>query len=103
MFRRFGILVNPKHIIPPVRGYRHSQDYVDPLVIDTVLISTHYKLTHLENKVLMKTFHITRLKLAFVPTPSGSVNTQGKLNKVICSTDSTDNAALKSSTSKSRG
>ena len=49
---------------------KYQQDYVHSLVINTVLDSTHYKLRDLENRVLLHTFHIKRIKPAFVSSKS---------------------------------
>ena len=40
-------------------------------------------LVYLKNKVFIDTYYINRLKLASVPTPAGTVNTQQQLNKAI--------------------
>ena len=40
----------------------------------------------MESRVLSEAFHIYRLKLAFVSTAAGTVNTHQELNKVIQST-----------------
>ena len=45
---------------------------IGSLVIDIVLGSTNYKLRHPENRVLLDTFTINRIKLVFVSTPSTS-------------------------------
>ena len=62
-------------------------NYVGPLVINTVLDFTHYKLRDVEERVLSDTFHIKRLKTVFVLTLSSTVNTQGWLNKAIQGTN----------------
>ena len=59
--------------------FRHN--FVCLLVINIVLDSTQYQLRDLEYRVLLDTFHTNRLKLAFVSTPAGMVNTQQQLNK----------------------
>ena len=52
---------------------KFHQDYEGPLVIATLLDSTHYKVRYLENRVLVDIFHINRLKWAFVSTPASTV------------------------------
>ena len=64
-------------------AYKFHQDYLGSLVFDTVLDSTYYKLRALQNRVLIDTFNINRLNLAFVPTPFSMVTTQGQLEKAI--------------------
>ena len=51
--------------------------------MNTVLDSTYYKLRDIKNKVLLDIFHINRLKLTYMFTPAGTVNTQQQLNKAI--------------------
>ena len=46
-----------------------------------------------ENRVLLDTFHINKLKLEFVSTTSGTVNTQGQLSKAIQDTNNIENTA----------
>ena len=58
---------------------KFRQDFIGPLVIDTVLDSTHYKLRDLANRILPDIYHINRLKAARVLTPKGTVITQQDL------------------------
>ena len=60
-----------------------NQDHVGTLAMDTVLDSTHCKLRGLEKRVYLNTFHVSRLKLALVSTPSGKVYTQLYLDKAM--------------------
>ena len=66
-------------------------DYIDQLIIYTMLDSTHCKLRDLENRVFVYIIHTNRVKVAFVPIPSSAVTTQGQLNKATHSIDYTDN------------
>ena len=60
----------------PPNMNKFQKAYIGSLVIDAVLHSTHYKLKDSANRVLLDASHINRLKLAFVSTLSGTVNTQ---------------------------
>ena len=46
------------------------------LVMDMIFYSTQYELKELGNIVLLDTFHINRLKLAFVSMPTGTINSE---------------------------
>ena len=54
---------------------KFRQDFIGPLVVDTPLDKTHYKLRDLLNIVLPGEYHINRLKKAKAITPSGIVET----------------------------
>ena len=47
-----------------------------PLITNTVLDFIHYKFRDLENRVLIDTFHINRLKLAVILTSASTVTNQ---------------------------
>ena len=88
----FVYLLAPHASFPSTGTTRFSQGYVGPSVTDTVLDSTHYKLRDLENRLLIDTFHINRLKLVFVSTPADTVNTQQQLNKAFQVTNTLTNS-----------
>ena len=46
----------------------------------------------MENRVLLDTFHSNSLQLAFVSTPSATVNTQCQVNKAIEGTNVLENS-----------
>ena len=71
------------------------QDYLSPLIIDTVLYSTHYELDNVGNRVFIDTFHINRLKQAFLPIPSATLITQRLFNNAIYINECTDNTSNK--------
>ena len=57
--------------------------YIGSLVIDTDLVSTHYKLRYLESRVLVDTFYSNRFRLNFVPAANSTTITQLQVNKAI--------------------
>ena len=74
--KRFYILVSTSCTLPKERHKHVLHECVGPLVTVIVLDSMHYKINDLENRELLDTFHINRLKLAFVSTPAGPISTQ---------------------------
>ena len=57
---------------------KFRQDFIGPLVIDTPLDKTHYKLKDFANRPLPGDYHINRLKKAQAQTPQGIVDTHQK-------------------------
>ena len=56
-----------------------------------MLDPTHFKFRDLENRVLLYTFHINRIKLTSLSTPRGTVSNQMQLFKAIQDTTSIKN------------
>ena len=80
-WRRFAYFLVQHASSLPMGTTKIHQDYISPLMLYTVLDSTtNWTLRHLQNRVIIDMFHINRHKLAFVPTLSGVMNTQGHLN-----------------------
>ena len=57
---------------------KFRQDFIGPLVVDTPLDKTHYKLKDFLNRPLPGDYHINRIKRAKAHTPHGIVDTHQK-------------------------
>ena len=68
---------------------KFCQGYVGPLVIHTMLEAIHYKMRDMEKRLPLDRFNINRVKLAFVSTPVGTVNTQQQLTEAVKGTNAT--------------
>ena len=60
---------------------KFRQDFIGPLVIDTVFDKTHYQLKDLSNRVLPEIYHVNRIKGGPVNTPSGIARTHDEFLK----------------------
>ncbi len=66
---------------------KFRRDYVGPLVIDTIIDPTHFKLRDLQGKVLPDMFHYRRLRPWKEYTTTRNLTTQEELLEVYHNQD----------------
>ena len=74
-------LLSPTHSSLQTNSRKIRMDFIGPLAIFNMLDRNHAILQTLEGKQIQGIFHIARLKVAWIRTESGAVNTLGDLKK----------------------
>jgi hypothetical protein len=62
---------------------KFRQDFVGPLVVDSVVDSTHYILKDMHDRPIPDIYHINRIKPYYKDTDEGNVSEQQKLRDVV--------------------
>ena len=67
-------LLAPHALVLQMNTTKFKQDFIGPLLIDTALDKTHYRLKHATRLLLDGIYHVNHIKKGSARTPLGKVN-----------------------------